>query len=66
MAFRLGLLVLICMYVNLSMCVQLFLKRGRERDLYFDLVLGAGYLRERERERERESIINYLIGPNNS
>ena len=62
MAFRLGLLVLICMYVNLSMCVQLFLKRGRERDLYFDLVLGAGYLRseknkgkgERERERERE------------
>ena len=40
-------------------CTIIFEEGKRERDLYFDLVLGAGYLRserERERERERESI----------
>ena len=43
MSFDLGLLAVICMYVNLSMRVQLFVReRGRERDLYFDLVLGLG------------------------
>ena len=43
MGFDLGLSAMICTYVNLSMCVQLFLKRERERDLYFDLVLwGLG------------------------
>ena len=43
-------------------CTIIFEEGKRERDLYFDLVLGAGYLRseknrgkgERERERERE------------
>ena len=47
-------------------CTIIFEEGKRERDLYFDLVLGAEYLRseknrgkgerERERERERESI----------
>ena len=32
MGFDLGLSAVICMYVNLSMCVQLFLKRERERE----------------------------------
>ena len=41
-------------------CTIIFEEGKRERDLYFDLVLGAGYLRseknkgERERERERK------------
>ena len=34
MGFDLGLSAVICMYVNLSMCVQLFLKREREREIW--------------------------------
>ena len=32
MGFDLGLSTVICTYVNLSMCVKLFLKRERERE----------------------------------
>ena len=46
------------------MCTIIFEEGKRERDLYFDLVLGAGYLRSEKKkgkgERERERALMRL------
>ena len=52
MGFDLGLSAMICTYVNLSMCVQLFLKRERERFVFWFGFVGAGYLRSEKNEGE--------------
>ena len=61
MGFDLGLSTVICMYVNLSMCVQLFLKREREREICILIWFCGGWVstkweewRRRRKEWERD------------
>ena len=67
MSFDLGLLAVICMYVNLSMRVQLFVREREREGFVFWFGFGVGYLRSeknkggrRERGREREGCVGVL------
>ena len=67
MSFDLGLLAVICMYVNLSMHVQLFVREREREGFVFWFGFGVGYLRSeknkggrRERGREREGCVGVL------